>query len=255
MTKRYRIRADIQLPLATAIWVLGAHLYALLVPLVLIAAVNHHWDALAELTAYPVLFYVAAGVMMAGSAFEVSQNSLDHWYLTPETGSAEGTGFCDFMFFWLIVVSQGLVAVAFMGNHLWVVALAIFFTLLFPFMYLRQTMQNLPLSVLGILAIATAYLSLGDPIVVLQFALSPLTMFFFGCLLKTGNQVLHGFTTLTASSGVWFLAWGIHGGSMGATQSWVIVALVVVVTAAAAALLRPVLSRLAPTPRPQALGG
>ena len=105
----YRVRSDIQLPLPTAIWVLAAHAIALFIPFVLIVAVNHHWAALQELTDYPVLFYVAAGVMMAGSAFEIAQNAVDKWYLTPATGSAEGTGFCDGMFFWLIVASQGLV--------------------------------------------------------------------------------------------------------------------------------------------------
>jgi hypothetical protein len=249
MAGHYRIKADIHLPTGTAIWVLGAHVYALLVPLVLIMAVHHHWDALGSLTAYPVLFYVAAGFMMAGSAFEVSQNTIDHWYLTPEKGSAEGTGFCDFMFFWLIVASQGLVAVACMGNHLWVVALAILFTLLFPVLYIRQTLPFVPLLVLGILAMVAAYLSFGDPIVFLQLVMSQLTMYFFGYLLKTGNQMMHGFTTLAASSGVFFLAWAIHGGITGMPQTWITVAVATLVTLAAALLMRPVLATLPATPR------
>jgi hypothetical protein len=254
MSKRYRIAADIQLPPATAFWVLSAHLFALLVPLVLIAAVYRHWDALAGLTAYPVLFYVAAGVMMAGSAFEVSQNAQDHWYLTPETGSATGTGFCDCMFFWCIVASQGLVAVACIGNHLWVPVLAVFFTLLFPFLYIRQTLPFLPLSVLGLLATVAAYLSLGDPVVLLQLVMSPLTMYFFRLLLKTGNQMLHACTTMAASSGVLFLAWGVHGGSEGMPQTWIVVATIAVVTLIAAAVMRPALASLPQTLRPQALG-
>lgn len=249
MAKQYLIAADIQLPTGTAIWVLSAHLYALLLPLVLIMAVFHHWDALAELTAYPVLFYMAAGVMMAGSAFEISQNALDRWYLTAETGSAEGTGFCDFLFYWFIVASQGLVAVACMGDRDWVIVLAVFFTAVFPFLYIRQKLQFLPLTVLGLLATVAAWLSFEDPIIFLQLVLSPLTLYFFGLLLKTGNQVLHGFTTSAASSGVLFLAWGIHGGSEGTPQSWLTVIAAVIITGVAAVLLRPWLLRLPPTRR------
>ena len=192
MSNAYRIGPDVRLPVATAIWVLSAHLYAILVPLLLMLAVHQHWDALQGLVAYPALFYVAAGIMMAGSAFEVSQNALDHWYLTPETGSANGTGFCDFMFFWFIVASQALVAAACAGDQLWVLLVAMLLVLIFPVLYMRQTLQFLPLAILGTLAALVAFVRLGDPIVFLQLILSPLTMFFFGYLLQTGNQVLHG---------------------------------------------------------------
>ena len=63
MAKAYRIAQDVDLPLPTAVWVLGAHAYALLVPLVLVVAVTHHWTELVSLTAFPILFYVA--VMLA----------------------------------------------------------------------------------------------------------------------------------------------------------------------------------------------
>ena len=126
--------------------------------------------------------------------------------------------------------------------------------LIFPVLYMRQTLQFLPLAILGTLAALVAFVRLGDPIVFLQLILSPLTMFFFGYLLQTGNQVLHGFTTLAASSGVVFLAWGVHGGTTGATQPWMLVAAAVLVTAVVVVLLRPVLAGLPATPRPQALG-
>jgi hypothetical protein len=245
----YRITDDIDLPLPVAILVLGAHLYALLVPLVLITAVTHHWVELTALTAYPILFYVAAGVMMAGSAFEIAQNAIDRWYLTPEAGSANGTGFCDLLFYACIVASQGLVAVACIGDRIWVPLLVIAMTALFPLLYLRQIAQFLPLTVLGLLAAVAAYMQLGEPVILLQLLLAPLTLYFFRGLLHTGNQVLHGFTTLAASSGVLFLAWGIHGGATGTLLGWSIVIAAAVITLLAALALRPWLYSLSPTPR------
>ncbi len=249
MPTGYRITDDIDLPLPTAIWVLGAHLYALLVPLVLVTAVTHHWDELATLTAYPLLFYVAAGVMMAGSAFEIAQNTIDRWYLTPESGSAKGTGFCDLLFYTCIVASQALVAVACMGDRIWVTLPAVVLTALFPWLYVHQLVQFLPMSLLGLLAAATAYTQLGQPVIFLQLLLVPLTLYLFGALLQTGNQVLHGFTTVAASSGVLFLSWGIHAGVAGEAHSWSRVLLIVSITGVLALLLRPWLYSLRPTPR------
>jgi len=249
MSARYNPAKDIDLPWSTAIWVLSAHLYALLVPLLLIIAVTHHWAQLRVLTAYPELFYVAAGFMMAGSAFEIAQNAIDRWYLTPEVGSANGTGFCDMLFYACIVASQGLVAVACMGDRIWVPLLAIAMTALFPFLYQRQFVQSLPLAVLGLLAAAAAWVQLGEPVVLLQLLLAPLTLYFFSGLLQTRNQALHGFTTLVASSGVLFLAWGIHAGATGASPGWVGVIASAVVVAVAALVLRPWLYGLPPTPR------
>jgi hypothetical protein len=253
VTRPYRIADDIQLPLGTAVWVLAAHLYAILVPVVLIIAIIHHWAVLSELLAYPELLLVACGVMMAGSAFEVGQNAIDRWYLTRETGSAEGTGFCDFMFFWFIVISQGLIAVACMGDQWWVVAIAVVVVLVHPLLYIRQQAAFAGLGVLGLLATGTAWFTLQDPVIFLQLLLSPLTMYFFGLLLKTGNQTLHGFTTLAASSGVLFLAWGVHGGAAGEPRSWTFVVATAFVTIVLAAVLRPALSQLSATPRPRAL--
>ena len=252
MKKGYRLQDDVQLPLPTAIWVLSAHFYALVVPpLVLIIAVYHHWEAMLVNTVYPVLFYVAAAVMMAGSAFEIAQNGFDRWYLTAETGSAEGTGFSDFMFFWLIVMSQGLLIVACVGDQAWIIALCLLLVAAFPFLYFRQKMPFLPLSVLGAGSMIAAYLSFGDPVIFLQLLLSQGTMYFFRCLLQTGAQVLHGFTTIAASSGILFLAWGIHGGSAGTPQSWVFVAVVAAAAILLAVLIRPALLRLPLTPRLQ----
>jgi len=245
----YRITQDIDLPLPTAIWVLGAHLYALLVPLVLVTATTHHWAELKILTAYPMLFYVAAGVMMAGSAFEIAQNTIDRWYLTPATGSANGTGFCDLLFYTCIVASQALVAIACMGDRMWITLPAVVITVLFPWFYMRQALQFVPMSVLGLLATIAAYMQLGAPVIFLQLLLVPLTLYFFTGLLRTGNQVLHGFTTVAASSGVLFLVQGIHASAVGTPQGWSGVIAAVVITVFAAIALRSWIYALPPTSR------
>jgi hypothetical protein len=85
--------------------------------------------------------------------------------------------------------------------------------------------------------------------------MSSLTMVFFGALLQSGNQVLHGFTTVAATSGPLFLAWGIHGGASGTPQSWLFVVLVAAFAIAIAMLLRRRLAVLPATVRPQYLGG
>jgi hypothetical protein len=245
----YELGRDVQLPLPVAIWVLGAHAYALFVPVILLLAIAHHPEV-AGAVDYPLMLYVAIGLMMAGSAFEIAQNAIDKWYLTPETGSAEGTGFCDFLFYWLIIASQAAIAIACVGSQSWVVALGVLGVLIFPVLYFRQTAQFAPLAVLGLLATVAAWWRFGDPVIFLQLLLTPLTMYFFGCLLKTGAQVLHGCTTAAASSGVLFVAWGIHGAATGQPQSWLTIALIAGVTGLVAIVLRPQLLRLSPTPRP-----
>jgi hypothetical protein len=79
--------------------------------------------------------------------------------------------------------------------------------------------------------------------------LSPLTMYFFFSLLQTGAQALHGFTTAAASSGVVFLAWGIHGAVREQVQSWTLVVGVLVATLVMAVILRPFLLELKATER------
>ncbi len=252
MSSDYTLSQDVHLPLPTAVWVLGAHLYAVLMPFALVAAALHHWESLAMLTDYRGMLLIAAGLMIAGSAFEVAQNAIDRWYLTPEAASAEGSGFCDMMFYWCIVAGQAAVIVAFAGSYLWLTVLAGFFALIFPAFYLRQLAPTAVLGALGMVAVIAAYLRLGDPVVFLQVIMSPVTLFFFGVLLKTGAQVLHGFTTMAASSSVLFLAWAIHGGSTGNPQSWWMVALIAVGLFVLLRLSRQSMEKLRPTSRPVA---
>ena len=253
--KGYNIKADIQLPVATAVWVLAAHFYALLVPLVLLVAVYHHWDFLVANSTYPILFYFSISAMMAGIAFELAQNAFDRWYLVPECGSAEGTGFCDLISFWLFMLSQVLILIAFQGQYLWVVLPGLAAVAAFPVLYIRQSGYFALIGVVGLSSAVAAYLNLADPVVFLQLLMSSLTMVFFGALLQSGNQVLHGFTTVAATSGPLFLAWGIHGGASGSPRSWLFVMLTAVIAIAIAALSKNRLAALPATVRPVFLGG
>ncbi len=243
------VLSAIEISWPVACWVLGAHFYALLLPLALCVAVQHHWNFLVETTAYPFLFYVSAVLMSIASAFEVAQNAIDRWYLTPETASANGTGFCDCLFYWFITTGQGVMAVAIGGDSAWVVAIAVIVVCVFPFAYVYQLAHFAPMSIAGVLVAIVAYWTFGDPIIFLQFLLVGLTMYFFNALLRTGNQILHGFTTVCASSGLWFLIWAIHNAVNGAVASWAFVLGLVVFTSIIAGLVWKPITNLPPSRR------
>ncbi|MGI9308156.1 MAG: hypothetical protein ACR2P6_02770 [Gammaproteobacteria bacterium] len=249
MTGLERVFGQMDLRGGLAVWVLSAHFYAVLVPLVLIWAVHGNWEYVVASTDRPEFFYVAVGLMMAGSAFEVAQNTVDRWYLTPDVGSADGIGFCDLLFFWFVVASQAAIVIACVGDIFSLTIASVFIVMVFPVFYLRRIAPFLPMSLLGVAAAIGAYVSFGDPIIFLQILLPAITMFFYGLLLRTGAQILHGFTTVAASSGVVFLAWGISNGAQGAVTSWVAVVVAVVLVVIAGLLVRPSLARLSPTPR------
>jgi len=244
-----RVMAQVEIRWPEASWVLGAHLYAVLLPLVLVFAVDHHWDYLLENTFRPALFYVVVGLFCAGSAFEVAQNAMDRWYLTKDCASALGSGFVDMLAFWFMTVGQAVMAVAIGGDQWWVNVIAVIAVLAFPVFYLAEKFVFLPMAVVGTLTAVLAYLAFGDPVIFLQLLLAQVTMFFFHALLETGAQALHGFTTASAASGVWFLVWAIHNGAAGTPMGWVFVIGVVVAAAMLRFALQPLLSRLPMSPR------
>ena len=233
-------------------WVLTAHGIALLLPLALVWAAAAHGDYLAAVTDYPAMFFAAAAVMMAASAFEIAQNSIDQWYLTPETGSAGGTGFCDLMFYWLIVASQALVITACFGGLAWLTVLVWLPVAVYPWFYVRDRLAIAPLAVLGTGSVAAGWFSFGDPVILLQLLVSPLTGVFFAALLKTGAQSLHGFTTLTAAANVPLLVWAIAGSAGGEPTPAAVAAALAVLMVAAIALVPRLTRDLDPTPLPEA---
>jgi hypothetical protein len=244
-----QILSAVQLDRRTAAWVLSAHLYALLVPLVFSLAIWRYWDYLVDTTYQPFLFFVAAVLFSAGAAFEVAQNTMDNWYLTEETASANGVGFCDFLFYLCITAGQAVSAIAIGGDKWWVVAIAVGAVFALPPIYFVNGPYFAPLGVTNIVAIGLAFAAFGDPVVWLQLLITGATIYFFEALLRSGAQTLHGFTTLSASSGVWFLVWAIANGASGNSVSWVTIVSVSLVAVAAGAALWPRLRRLPPSRR------
>ena len=244
-----QVLASIEIRAGEAVWVLGAHLYAILTPLVLVLVTNHHWDYLQATTHNPSLFYAAAVLLAAGSTFEVAQNAIDRWYLTPDVASANGVGFCDMLAFWFVCIGQALFAVGLAGDAWWVLALAGLTVVAYPICYLTQTSHFIPPSLIGLLVAILGYQAFGDPVIFLSMFLGFATMYFFFVLLKTGAQVMHGFTTIAASSGAWFFMWAVENGEAGTPVSWLFVAVVLAVSAALMAVAWPLLTKLPTSPR------
>lgn len=239
-----QVLSAIHISAPEATWVLGAHFYALLTPLVLVTVTRHHWEYLVATVHAPSLFYVAAALSTAGSAFEVAQNAIDKWYLTPDTASASGVGFCDMLAFWFVTMGQSLAVLALAGESGWVMAAAAIAVIGYPVAYLTQVGHFTVPSLMGLLLAVLGYRAFGDPVIFLSVFLGFATLVFFGALLKTGAQVLHGFTTIVASSGIWFFAWAVHDGAAGRSNSWWLVGGIVVLGAAVVAAAWPLMTRL-----------
>ena len=243
------VLSEIQIRGPEAVWVLLAHLYALLVPIVLVLVTHHHWDYLAATTHDPFLFYIAAVLMTIGSTFEVAQNAIDKWYLTPETGSANGVGFCDMLAFWFFLAGQALIALGLAGDAWWVIAIATLAVVSFPASYLMQVQPFAASGVVGILVAVLGYRAFGDPVIFLPIFLGFVTVVFFNALLETGAQVLHGLTTVAASSGIWFFRWAVENGDAGAPNSWWFAGAILVVGAGLVVAIRPRMLKLPPSER------
>ncbi|MDG2154868.1 MAG: hypothetical protein P8M26_02875 [Gammaproteobacteria bacterium] len=240
----------VQLPPLVAAWVLGAHVYALLVPLLLLFVVQQQSELVAARADYPGMFSLTVLLMMVGSTFEITQNHVDRWYLTPETASANGHSTLDMLFFSFVVLSQAAVVVACVGRTLWLSVPVVLLALSQPFFY-RSRFAMWPFSVVGLTSALVAFKTFGDPVILLQIPLPAATLFFFGLLLSTGNQIMHGFTTAVASLSVVFLAWGIHRSGTLVLDGWLVA--VAIVIAALLLLLgsRRLLRSLPATPKRQ----
>lgn len=241
---RAQIWSTVQIRGPEMVWVLLAHLYALLVPLAIVIGVALNWDYVERTTDAPFLFFAAACLLAAGGAFEAAQNTVDNWYLTKESASAEGQSLLDFMFYWLVTTGQAVSAVAIAGRNPWVVVIAVAAVLSLPVLYLSGGPYMISLVVSSLLAILLAFRAFGDPVVFLQLLAVAATMYFFGILLRTQAQVMHGFTTLAASSGAWFLLLAISDGAAGVSASWTVLLAIVAVSALVGAALWPVLVKL-----------
>ena len=70
-----------------AVWIFPIHLYALLIPLILIPVVSNNRLLLEEKIFNVDLLFLAAAVLVLGSLFEIIQNHIDRWFVTSESAS------------------------------------------------------------------------------------------------------------------------------------------------------------------------
>jgi len=248
-----RVRAEIDLPVGVAIWVLTAHAYTLLSPLALSWVVHTHFQALSERVYSPVMLHVAVAIFCSASAFELSQNTVDRWYLTPESGSAWGVGFCDFLFWLLLIAGMGALVIAAVGFSAWLVGTAALALVAYPFIYLTLGTPFPALGLAGTAACVALYLRFENPMV-FYLALGPsaVLMYFFTLLLQTGNQAFHGFATSSSAFGLLAATWAIDASLRGEPSSWLSFAVSLLVLGILAVALRPWLSRTKATVCPNA---
>jgi hypothetical protein len=255
MRSAQELTAGIEIRGPEAVWVLTAHVYALVVPFVFIGVVASQWGYLSEVAAYPFALFLAGSLFAAGAAFEVAQNQADGWYLTRESPSAYGVGVLDLLFYVCITAGQSVAAIAIGGDRVWVWVVALGSMIAMPLLYLTDGGFFAALGMSNLVAIWVAYEAFGTPIVFLQLLAVGATLYFFQALMRTQAQALHGFTTISASSGVWFLLLAISAGAAGRPGSWWLPSTIAVVAGIAAALLWPRVTALPASSRVLPRGG
>jgi hypothetical protein len=196
-------------------WIFPIHLYALLIPLILIPMINQNQSFLSERIHDQKSLFYAVMFLMAGSFFEICQNHLDEWYVTEDSASGNGHSLLDGLFSFSILIGQCVILYGLIGNISLVKYLSFILILAMPIMYHKKIIPFLPLTIVGIANTICVYYLFGQGIIFLQFITTGLTIIFFNTLIKTENQFYHGLTTLFASSGIIFLYLAIELSSNG----------------------------------------
>jgi hypothetical protein len=241
---RERIGREIDLPLPTAIWVLGIHVVTILSPLLVVWVVAANRATLDDRLDRPALLYVYAVLLIVASVCESAQNTADRWYLYGVPPSL-----LDLMFNTLVALGLAVSVLAVYGDALWVWVAVLAVWALFPIAYVMDWPTAPVQAVLGVASVAALYVALDEPVVVLSLVTVFLTLYFLDLLVRTRQQVFHGFTTGVNAVGLLATVAAISwAGSSGGWPWWVVVAVAVAVVAVAIAV-RPVLLRAGPTPR------
>ncbi len=186
-------------------WIFPVHIYALLVPLILVPAIIQNESFLNERVFQQDIIFYGVIFLMAGSFFEVWQNHIDKWYVTDDSASGNGYSLLDGLFSFSILVGQCIILYAFIVNLSLIKYLCLILILVMPIMYYKKILPFLPLTIIGVANTITAYLIFGQEVIFLQFLTIALTVIFFNKLIQTENQFYHGLTTFFASSGIIFL--------------------------------------------------
>ena len=238
-----RIGREIDLPWPTAVWVLVAHVLTILAPLLLIVVVVMNRAYLDRVLDRPELLYVSAGLLIVGSVCESAQNTLDRWYVTgaPPT-------LLDFLFNSLIVLSLAVSVLAVEGARAWVWWVSLGAAAIFSLAYLMGRPTRPVQMLLGLASTYLLYRALAQPVAVLVLLSTFLTLYFFDVLIRTHQQVLHGFTTLINGVGLMATVVAIQWAARGEGMSWPVVIGITLVVVGAAFAFRPALLRLPATP-------
>ena len=240
-----RVSREIDLPPATAVWVLSAHVITILIPLLQVVVVNQHFAYLSSVLDKPGLLYLSAGLFLVASVCESAQNTLDRWYLTGVPPSL-----LDWLFSSMIVYGLAFQVLAAVGNTGWIWPVTLLVATLFPIAYLLGLPTPPVQAVVGLAAGVVIYQALNQPIVFFSLVTVFMTLFFLDIMLKTMQQVMHGFTTIVNSLSVVSLCaaiiWAANG-QKGWTWLEFIVVSVIIIGALLAA--RPKLLKLPATPR------
>lgn len=237
------------LPAGTAIWVLGAHLFAALCPLFMLAVAQQYTDYLKSVMYAPQLLYVAALLMMVGGIFEIAQNSFEHhWYIKDEK-----TGYFETVFGTTACLAMATIITACYGQYPMLAGTAYLLALSYPVLYCHSIGRGIERATLGIGMVVAAYYSLGDPVVFISFNTVFMTIYFYRLLHKTQAQAFHGFVAVTSAPGMLAIPWAIHNSASGTpTTPWLILAATALLWLLMLALWRR-LGRANPTPNAHAV--
>ena len=119
-----------------AVWIFPIHLYALLIPLILIPVASNNRLLLEEKIFSVDLLFLAAAVLVLGSLFEIIQNHIDRWFVTSESASGNGYSLMDGLFTFFILLGQALILIGLIGQSNIMKTFAVICVLAGPILYL-----------------------------------------------------------------------------------------------------------------------
>jgi len=243
---RARIGREIDLPLPTAIWVLGIHLATILAPLLVVWVVVTHMTRLATVMDHPAYLYLYAGLLIVASTIESAQNTADRWYLygVPPT-------LLDLLFNSFVALGLTVSVLAVYGGLAWVWPAILVAWLCYPVGYVLEVawLRDGAQAVVGLASVLALYKALDEPVVFLSLVTVFLTLYFLDLLVKTLQQVFHGFTTGVNAVGLLAVVGAIAWSGTSTGWGWAVVVAVGVGVVALALVLRPMLLRMPATPR------
>ncbi len=242
-SKAMREGPRVDLPGPTASWVLGAHAFTLLVPLVLIQiAVTS--EEVAKTGLSPGLLVASALLYIAASAFEIRQNAEDRWYFTGVYPAR-----WDFLFQLCLAAGSTCIIMSSDSVPDWAWIIGGILLLALPPFYLRQGNAWPLVGLTGFAAATALYQTLGTPVAFLQVVVAgTANPYFLGLVTQTRAQSLHGALAFANGAGFLAIPWAIAVGSSDDAPGWPFVIAATAILIIVGIAFRPVLGELAATP-------